>query len=133
MDCIFCRIIQGEIPCHKVYENRNILAFLDVHPHAKGHTVVIPRKHVLRIFDLNEDEQKQMMADVVKVMEKIDQVLTPDGFNVGWNQDTAAGQAVPHLHIHILPRYINDGGGSMHSIVRNPQVGVEEVAGLFEE
>lgn len=132
-DCIFCKIINGEIPCHKIFENEHTLAFLDVKPHAKGHTVVIPKKHAVRVFDLSEEEQKLIMVDVVKVMEKIDKTLNPDGFNTGWNQNTAAGQVVPHLHIHIMPRYINDGGGSMHSIVKNPQVGVEEVAGMFEK
>jgi len=65
-------------------------------------------------------------------MEKIQAVLKPDGFNVGWNQSPAGGQVVPHLHIHIMPRYEGDGGGSMHSIVNNPgSVSVGEVARLF--
>lgn len=134
MECIFCKIARGEIPCHRIYENKNTLAFLDVKPHAQGHTVVIPKKHAVRIFDLSEDEQKEMMVDVVKVMKKIDKVLNPDGFNTGWNQNTAGGQVVPHLHIHILPRYINDGGGSMHSVVRNPGGrSVEEIAKMFKK
>ncbi len=134
MNCLFCKIARGEIPCHRIYENKKILAFLDVNPHAQGHTVVIPKKHAVRVFELNEDEQKEMFIDVVKVMKKIDKVLNPDGFNVGWNQNTAGGQVVPHLHIHILPRYINDGGGSMHSVVRNPgDKTVEKVAEMFKK
>lgn len=133
MDCIFCKIVKKEVPCSKVYEDDFVLAFLDVKPHAKGHTVVIPKVHAETIFDLDDDVLKKIFVAVKKVMEVIQEKLTPDGFNVGWNHNTAGGQVVPHLHIHIMPRYNDDGGGSMHSIVNNPQVSVEEVAKLFED
>ena len=133
-ECIFCRIVQGEIPCYKVYEDKDTLAFLDVQPHAQGHTVVIPKKHVVRVFDLTEAQTKGFMADVVQAMKRVQEVLDPDGFNVGWNQNTAGGQVVPHLHVHIFPRYTNDGGGSMHSIIRNPgKERVEDVAKRFRK
>lgn len=132
-DCIFCKIIKKEIPCHSVYEDQNILAFLDVHPHTQGHTVVIPKKHAVRIFDLEDKEMSELFIAIKKVMGILDKKLNPDGFNVGWNHNTAGGQVVPHLHIHIMPRYINDGGGSMHSIVKNPgKMSVEEVARLLK-
>jgi len=133
-ECIFCRIVRGEIPCYKVYEDKDTLAFLDVQPHAQGHTVVIPKKHVVRVFDLTEAQTKGFMADVVQAMKRVQEVLDPDGFNVGWNQNTAGGQVVPHLHVHIFPRYTNDGGGSMHSIIRNPgKERVEDVAKRFRK
>ena len=133
MDCIFCKIMKKEVPCHKVYEDDSVLAFLDVKPHAKGHTVVIPKVHAETVFDLDDDVLEKLIVAVKKVMEMIKEKLTPDGFNVGWNHNTAGGQIVPHLHIHIMPRYNDDGGGSMHSIVNNPQVSVEGVAKLFED
>jgi len=133
-ECIFCRIVRGEIPCYKVYEDKDTLAFLDVQPHAQGHTVVIPKKHVVRVFDLTEAQTKGFMAGVVQAMKRVQEVLDPDGFNVGWNQNTAGGQVVPHLHVHIFPRYTNDGGGSMHSIIRNPgKERVEDVAKRFRK
>lgn len=133
LDCIFCKIIKKEIPCHVVYEDETVLAFLDVKPHTQGHTVVIPKKHAVRIFDLEDEAITNLFVKVKRVMEKLDVKLNPDGFNVGWNHNTAAGQIVPHLHIHIMPRYINDGGGSMHSIIKNPgNRSVEEVAKLLK-
>ena len=130
-DCIFCKIVNGQIPAHKVYEDENSLAFLDVKPHAKGHTVVIPKKHGITVFDVDDKDYQELLLDVKKVMQILQDKLQPDGFNVGWNHNTAGGQVVPHLHIHIMPRYNGDGGGSMHSIVNSPS-NVEEVAKLFE-
>lgn len=131
-DCIFCKIIKGEVPNYTVYEDKAVLAFLDIFPHAKGHTVVVPKRHIDTYFDLSDDETDKLSAGIKKVMEKIQAVLKPDGFNVGWNQSPAGGQVVPHLHIHILPRYEGDGGGSMHSIIKNPgDVAVGEVAKMF--
>ena len=133
MDCLFCKIIQGQIPGYKVYEDKDNLAFLDIKPHAEGHAVVIPKIHAETVFELSAEQNKKLMAAVVKTMEKIRDTLNPAGFNVGWNHNPAGGQVVPHLHIHIFPRYHGDGGGSMHSIVRNPgQRRVEEVAALFQ-
>lgn len=132
-DCIFCKIGAGEIPGYKVYEDKSSLAFLDIKPHAEGHTVVIPKKHAETVFDLGEEELQALMLAVRKTMIKIDGKLHPDGFNVGWNHNPAGGQVVPHLHIHIMPRYNGDGGGSMHSIIKNPgRKSVEDVARLLK-
>ena len=131
-ECIFCKIGQEKIPSHKVYEDKNYFAFLDIHPHAKGHTVVIPKIHAITIFDLEEKQMRSLMLAVKKTMGLLQKKLRPDGFNVGWNSGAAGGQVVPHLHIHILPRYSGDGGGSIHSIIKNPgKKAVEEVAELF--
>ncbi|MBU0456982.1 MAG: HIT family protein [Nanoarchaeota archaeon] len=132
-NCVFCKIIDGDIPCYKIYEDDDFLAFLDVKPHAKGHSVVIPKKHGETIFDLDDNLLQKVTVIVKRVMERIQEVLNPDGFNVGWNHNTAGGQVVPHLHIHIMPRWNSDGGGSMHSIVKNPgDMSVEEVVELLK-
>lgn len=131
VDCIFCKIIKGEVPNYTVYEDESVLAFLDIFPHAKGHAVVIPKKHVETYFDLSEDGLVQLSVGVKKTMEKIQTVLKPDGFNVGWNQKPAGGQVVPHLHIHIFPRFEGDGGGSMHSIIKKWEGDVKEIAQKF--
>ena len=133
MSCIFCQIVAKEIPNYTVYEDANCLAFLDIYPHAKGHTVVIPKNHAETIFDLDDENRSALFWAVKLTMEKIQLTLNPDGFNVGFNHGEAGGQAVPHLHFHILPRYKNDCGGSMHSILpRTAEFSVEEICQLFK-
>lgn len=133
-DCIFCRIANKEISCYPLYEDSDTLAFLDIHPHAQGHAVVIPRLHGQTVFDLPDTALPALLLTTKRVMEKLRDTLTPDGFSVGWNHGAAAGQAVPHLHIHILPRWKIDGGGSLHSIVNQPGArSVAEVAKLFQQ
>lgn len=133
MDCLFCKIITGEIPCYKVYEDENTLAFLDIHPCAKGHTVVIPKKHAATLWDINTEMFELFAAGLQTAAGKVQSVLKPDGMNIGLNNGKVAGQAVAHMHVHILPRWQGDGGGSMHSIVRNDLgVDVQEVAKLFQ-
>ena len=134
MNCVFCKINNGEIPAKIIYKDGACIAFLDNKPHTKGHTVVIPKLHGVTIFDFDESNAKEIMASVKSAMELIQEKLNPDGFNVGWNHNTAGGQVVPHLHIHIMPRYNGDGGGSQHSIINNPgDISVEQVAKIFEE
>ncbi|MEK7644033.1 MAG: HIT family protein [Patescibacteria group bacterium] len=131
-ECIFCKIINREIPNYTVFEDDYALAFLDIFPHAKGHTVVVPKIHRDNFASLSPDEAKKMIESVKKTMDKIQTVLNPDGFNVGWNENPAGGQVVPHLHFHIMPRYDGDGGGSMHTIIKNPgNVSPKELALLF--
>jgi len=132
MDCVFCKLVKGEIPSSNIYEDENNLAFLDVNPHAKGHTVVIPKEHRESFFDLGVEEVKGLWLAVKEVMGRLKEKLDPEGFNVGWNEGEEAGQVVPHLHVHIIPRYVGDGGGSMHSIIKNPgDMSAEEVGKLF--
>jgi len=132
-DSIFDKLISGEIPCYKVYEDEHNLSFLDNKPHTKGHTIVIPKKKGVTIFDHDSENLNSLILAVKKTMEILKDKLHPDGFNVGWNHGTAGGQVVPHLHIHIMPRYNGDGGGSMHSIISNPgNLSAEEVAQLLE-
>lgn len=131
-DCIFCKIINGQVPNHTVYEDDNFLAFLDIFPHALGHTVVIPKEHRNNFMELTDTESEQMILAVKRAMEKIQIVLNPDGFNIGWNEKLAGGQVVPHLHVHIFPRFENDGGTSVHSIIKNPgTISVSELAERF--
>ncbi|OGH86557.1 MAG: hypothetical protein A2301_02500 [Candidatus Magasanikbacteria bacterium RIFOXYB2_FULL_40_13] len=132
-ECIFCKIIKGEVPNHTVYEDGDVLAFLDIFPHAKGHTVVIPKKHIERIEELDANSAGALLPVIKKITKKIDDVLHPDGYNIGWNDGKSAGQVVPHLHIHIMPRWENDGGGSMHSIINQPgKETVESISKLFK-
>ncbi|MDV0446590.1 Protein hit [Methanosarcinaceae archaeon Ag5] len=117
MDCLFCKIAAGEIPGLKIAEDDNYLAFLDIHPCSKGHTVVIPKKHSAAFVEMSETDAGDLFAFVNAVSKKIHKNLKADGLSIGTNVYEAAGQTVMHTHIHIIPRYNGDGGGSMHSIV----------------
>ncbi len=132
MATIFDKIIAGEIPCYRVYEDETCLAFLDIHPCVKGHTLVIPKMSGATVFEQEDETLRALMIATKKVMARIQEVLKPDGFTVGWNHGKAGGQAIDHVHIHILPRWNNDGGKGMHGIVQNESdISVEEVATLF--
>ena len=119
-DCIFCKIINKEIPSHLIYEDEDVFAFLDINASAPGHTIVIPKKHVVTMFELSQDELGLLFEKVKMIASKIkESELAPTGFNIGVNQYRPAGQEVDHLHLHIIPRWENDGGGAMQSIVLN--------------
>jgi histidine triad (HIT) family protein len=129
--CIFCRILAGEVPYYPVYQDDDVLAFLDVFPHAKGHTLVVPKKHVVVLQDMSSANQTAFMHGIDSAMRRIQDVLRPEGFTVGWNHGDAGGQVVKHLHAHIFPRWNADGGTSMHAVVNAPQGDVAEIAKLF--
>jgi len=120
MNCLFCKIAAGEIPSEKIYEDEHVLAFLDIHPLSKGHTVVITKVHAENLIDLPEEEVGPACIAVRKVAEMVEKGVGAQGLTIGINHRAAAGQAVDHLHIHIIPRFDGDGGKSIHSIVHNP-------------
>jgi histidine triad (HIT) family protein len=105
--CLFCEIVAGRAPAHKVYEDKDTLAFLDLFPITRGHTLVIPKRHVDRLTELREEEYEDLFRTVVNVCRRIER-LTPD-YNVAVNQGKLAGQIVFHLHFHIIPRYNTAG------------------------
>jgi histidine triad (HIT) family protein len=132
-DCLFCKIIAGQIPDYRIYENDYVIALLDIHPCSKGHAVIIPKKHIADLNEVSAEEMSAISAGVLNVYKLVSEKIKPDAMNIGINNGKAAGQAVSHLHWHIIPRWENDGGGSMHSIVRNGDgVDVKEVFSLFK-
>ena len=108
-DCIFCKIIKGEIPADKVYEDDDTLAFLDISPVNKGHTLVIPKQHHETVIDTPAEVLCKLMKTVKKVAPAIIKVTSAQGFNLYQNNEKAAGQLVPHIHFHIIPRFEGDG------------------------
>ncbi|TCD45657.1 HIT family protein [Streptococcus sp. X16XC17] len=104
-DCIFCQIIQGQIPASKVYEDEQVLAFLDITQVTKGHTLVVPKKHARNILDMNEETASALFAKVPAIARRLKDQLGAKGINVINNNEEAAGQTVFHTHIHLLPRY----------------------------
>lgn len=108
-DCLFCKIIAGEIPSTKVYEDDTVLAFLDIHPVNIGHTLVIPKAHYTNLYEAPDDIIAHMMVIVKKLSIAIKKALNADGINIEMNNDTPAGQLIFHTHLHIIPRFSDDG------------------------
>lgn len=108
-DCIFCKIVKGEIPCTKIFENDKVLAFLDIMPVSPGHTLVIPKEHKETLLDLPEETIAELGKVLKKVSKAVMATMEADGFNIGMNNYKAAGQLVPHAHFHIIPRTVEDG------------------------
>ena len=107
--CIFCKIIKGELPSFKVYEDEKTLAFLDIRPVHAGHTLVVPKKHSLNIFDISPEDWTSVAEVVRSLATAIDTAVNADGVNIAMNNREHAGQVVPHAHVHIIPRFKNDG------------------------
>ncbi len=108
MTCIFCKIIKGEIPSYKVYEDEYCISILDINPRAKGHTLVIPKKHFERIDDADEEYLSKILLSIKKTVEILMNKLKIEGYNLISNCGKVAGQEINHLHFHILPRFSND-------------------------
>ena len=109
LDCIFCKIIRGDIPCEKIYEDEDTFAFLDSKPVNPGHTLVIPKKHSEDIISVDEKEWLAVMKTAKKIAHAIEVSLRPAGINIGMNNRAPAGQVVFHAHVHVMPRSNNDG------------------------
>ena len=119
MPCIFCSIARKELPAQVVYENEDMIAFLDIHPRAPGHCLVIPKHHYETLLEAPERSLCPLFQGVKAVTGALHDVLRPDGFTIGINHGRASGQEVPHLHIHIIPRFRDDGGLPIQGVVYN--------------
>lgn len=108
MNCIFCKIINKEIPSKIVYEDDLVIAILDLSQATYGHTLVMPKKHYANIYEIDDDTLAHLIKVVKELAIKLKNKLHADGINILNNNDEAAGQTVMHYHIHILPRYKND-------------------------
>ena len=108
-NCLFCKIIKGEIPSYKVYEDEKTFAFLDIDPSARGHCLVIPKKHAKDMFDVKKEDLEAVILTVRKLAKSLKINLSANGINVLQANQEAAGQSVFHIHFHIIPRYHNDG------------------------
>ena len=107
-DCLFCKIIKGDIPSRKIFESNNTLAFLDIAPKREGHVVLIPKKHYYNLLDIPEEEINPFFKDLKEVASIVKEKMNAEGFNIVQNNFPAAGQLVPHFHYHIIPRNKED-------------------------
>lgn len=108
-DCIFCKIANGEIPSKTIYEDENFRVILDLGPATKGHALILPKEHYANLFELPEDTAAAAMKVAKKLSAQMVENLGADGLNLVQNNGEVAGQTVKHFHLHLIPRYKDDG------------------------
>lgn len=128
-NCVFCAIACGEIPSFKIYENESVLAYLDINPFSKGHTLVIPKNHTTGLLDTPDETLAAVVSAVKRVAAHLKATLPCDGFNILQNNGESAGQTVPHVHFHIVPRY---GNADSDISFANHKGDMQELAALAE-
>lgn len=107
--CVFCQIVKGDIPAYKVYEDEKNLAFLDIRPVNPGHILVIAKRHFINLEEIPSEDLAELILVVQKMGRLIKEKLGYEGYNVSENNDPVAGQEIPHLHFHVIPRIAGDG------------------------
>lgn len=133
-ECLFCQIVAEEIPARIVYEDDETLAFLDANPLAHGHTLVIPKSHEQRIADLGAAEAEAVIRTIHHLTPRIEAAVGADAANIGFNDGEVAGQVIPHVHGHIIPRFPDDGGRNIHAVAaRQLDLSDEELDEVAED
>lgn len=130
-DCIFCKIIKGEIPSYKVYEDEQILAFLDIKPLSKGHTLVLPKQHYKDILDIPDELLCEVNKVSKRIVKKIQKKYSPLGFIINQNNGERAGQTIAHYHLHIKPVY--EGTVIPDEINHRRELSKEEMNGVLKD
>ena len=121
--CVFCRIVQGDIPSWSVYSDGHAFAFLDIAPLAKGHTLVVPSAHHSRLEAMPADEAAGLFAAVHRLVPRVQDAAGAPATTIAFNNGPEAGQEVAHVHAHIVPRFAGDGVGPIHALAwRRPTV-----------
>jgi histidine triad (HIT) family protein len=131
-NCIFCKIIAAEVPAAVVYEDDSVLAFLDIGPLADGHLLVVPHEHYIRLTDVPPECCSQMASALPFLGRAVLEVTKAEGFNVLLNQGTVAGQAVPHIHFHIIPRKKDDQLGYRWNAGKYPEGRAAQLASAYQ-
>ncbi len=121
MNCIFCDIVAGKVKAYFVYEDKTHVAIMDKYPIQKGHTLVMPRDHHEKITDMNTEHVSVLFSKVPVIARAILEVTGADGFNIGQNNGRAANQIIPHVHVHIIPRYSAIGTGWTKRMIPNEE------------
>ncbi len=129
-DCVFCKIIAGDIPAFKVYENDDTIAFMDINPLHPGHVLVIPREHSANVYEVSDEAIAAAARTARRVALAVNAVVDPDGLNVLQCNGPAAGQSVFHFHMHVLPRRLDDGAALNWEVIPG---NMEEIGALAEK
>jgi len=130
-NCIFCKIIAGDIPSSTVYEDDDFKAILDVNPAARGHVIILPKNHAANIFELSDEDAAKVMIIAKKIAKAVKAAYNCDGVNILQNNGEAAGQTVFHLHVHVIPRFAGDT--ETINIGWKPMETPEDMAAIVEE
>ena len=118
-NCLFCSIASGAAPSHKIAETAKAVAFLDIHPLSRGHALVIPKVHGASLADLSAADRTAVFELGAALSVHLQEALEADGLTIGLNDGMAAGQEVLHVHLHLVPRWVGDGGGPIHFAMRS--------------
>ena len=110
-NCIFCKLAGGEIPTATLYEDEDFRVILDANPAAKGHALIIPKEHYANLYELDDELAGKVLVLAKKMITKLTDILGCDGYNIVQNNGEAAGQTVFHVHMHLIPRFKDDGVG----------------------
>ena len=133
MSTIFSQIVEGEIPARIVYEDETTIAFLDANPLSPGHTLAIPKDEYERLNDVPEDVADDLYATIHRLVPAVEASVDADATTVAFNNGEAAGQEVPHVHCHIVPRFEGDGGGPIHAVAgESPELDDDELDDIAE-
>jgi histidine triad (HIT) family protein len=132
-DCAFCKMVAGEIPVTKIYEDEVVLAFLDIGPVSDGHTLVIPKQHFEKLHECPPDILSQVSSRIGKIAGAVASGMNSDGYNVLCNNGRTAGQLVEHLHFHIIPRNAGDGLFDRRPAYKYQQGRIEAIAAKISE
>lgn len=130
MSCIFCRIVSGEVPSKKISENDNAIAFMDAFPLTRGHLIVIPKKHRKRLQDMATAEVSDVFGMASKLISRTDTLSGSTLLAI--HNGPHAGQEIPHVHVHLVPRYVNDGAGPIHSMFKKTASSKKDTVSIFE-
>ena len=128
-DCVFCMIRDGKIPSSKIYDDARTLAFMDINPLSRGHCLVAPKAHAATLYEVDVEDFKAVAATAKKLATAIKKALSPDGLNLLQANGAAAFQSVPHFHLHLIPRWANDGKGFGWKVVPGNR---EEIVGTAD-
>jgi len=132
--CIFCKIELKKIKTNIIIENDKAMAFLDAYPLSKGHTLVIPKDHYSKIQELDENSSQSLFNILWKITNPIEKAMSVNSSTIAIHNGKEAGQEIPHVHIHIIPRESGDGAGPVHSMFKNkPNVSSFEMSSIVEE
>ena len=132
-NCIFCKIANGEIPSATIYEDEDFRAILDLGPASKGHALLLPKEHYADLFALPDETAEKVLPVARKIVSRMKDVLGCDGYNLVQNNGEAAGQTVFHFHMHLIPRYKEDGAGITWKPGSLTQEAKEELTALLSE
>jgi histidine triad (HIT) family protein len=132
-DCVFCKIRDGQIPSMKVYEDERTLVFMDINPLNAGHCLVVTRTHAPTIWDADEEDLRAAITSAKKVALALRQAVKPDGLNMLQANGAAAFQSVPHFHLHLIPRWNNDGKGFDWSLVPGDRAQIIQIGERVRE